>query len=81
MKSQRQILAIGVTGLLILTSMEAGCATQASALQTLEKDEPSAPAGQCRTFGLGPRLLQVVVKSGPFRCATRRRASRNDVSP
>jgi hypothetical protein len=45
MKSQRQILAIGVTGLLILTSMEAGCATQASALQTLQKDEPSAPAG------------------------------------
>jgi hypothetical protein len=45
MKPQWQILAIGVIGLLILTSMQAGCATQAPALQTLQKDEPFAPAG------------------------------------
>jgi uncharacterized membrane protein YgcG len=44
MKLPRQILAISVTGLLILTSLQAGCATQQSALQTMQGDEPFAPA-------------------------------------
>jgi hypothetical protein len=37
-------LAIGISGLLVLTSLQAGCATQASALETLGKDQPFAPA-------------------------------------
>src|SRR6516225_9315062 len=44
MKLPRQILAIGVTGLVTLTSLQAGCATQDSALQTLTRDEPFASA-------------------------------------
>src|SRR5215831_16251325 len=44
MKLPRQILAISVTGLLILTSLQTGCATQESALQTMQRDEPFAAA-------------------------------------
>jgi len=44
MKPQQQILAIGVSGLLVLTALQAGCATEAPALQTLQTDEPFAPA-------------------------------------
>jgi hypothetical protein len=44
MKPPRQILAIGISGLLILTSLQAGCATQGSALQTVQKNDPFVPA-------------------------------------
>jgi hypothetical protein len=44
MKSPQHVLAIGISGLLALTCLQVGCATQASALEKLEKDQPFAPA-------------------------------------
>jgi hypothetical protein len=46
MKSPQHVLAIGISGLLVLTSLQVGCATEASALATMQKDQASVPASR-----------------------------------
>jgi hypothetical protein len=46
MKSPRHVLAIGISGLLVLTSLQVGCATEASALATVQRDQASVPASR-----------------------------------
>jgi hypothetical protein len=46
MKSPRHVLAIGISGLLVLTSLQVGCATEASALATTQSDQASVPASR-----------------------------------
>jgi len=46
MKSPRHVLAIGISGLLVLTSVQVGCATEASAPATTRSDQAPVPAAR-----------------------------------